>query len=80
MFRASIACLVSSLLLTFVNDVVDWSIGDFNGICLAKADFSNWNTYTNDGNVGWCILVIGVILTLIFAILGCVRLSKREIK
>ena len=80
MFRASITSLVSSILLAFVNDVVYWSIGDFNGICLAKADFANWNSYTNDGNVGWCILATGVILALIFAILGCVRLSKREAK
>lgn len=80
MFRASITSLVSGLLLAFVNDVVNWSIGEFNGISLASADFTNWNYYTNNGNVGWCILATGVILTLIFAILGCARLSKKEVK
>lgn len=80
MFRASMTSLVSSVLLAFVNDVVDWSVGDFNGTCLAMADFANWNSYTNNGNVGWCILATGLILTLMFAILGCVRLSKREAK
>ena len=76
MFRASITSLVSGLLLAFVNDVVNWSIGEFNGISLVSADFSNWNTYTNDGNVGWCIIAAGVIFALIFAILGCVRTAK----
>jgi len=80
MFRASIAILISSLLLAFVNDVVDLSMGEFNGISLAIVDFANWNSYTNDGNVGWCIITIGAILALIFAIVGCVKSNKKKVK
>lgn len=71
MFRASVASLVSSFLLAFVNDVVSLSLGEFDGINLANADLTNWNASTNNGNVGWCIIATGVILTLMFAVLGC---------
>ena len=70
MFRASIASLAGSLLLAFVNDVVDLAMGDFNGISLTTADFTNWNSCTNNGNVGWCIIAAGVTLALIFSIAG----------
>lgn len=80
MFRASIASLVSSLLLAFVKDVVNWSIGEFNGISLASVDFANWNSDTIDGNVGWCIFTTGVMLTILFAISGCKKLSKKAVQ
>lgn len=79
-FRASIASLVTSLLLAFVKDVVNWFIGEFNEISLANANFANWNSYTIDGNLGWCMITTGVILSLIFAILGCATFSKKEVK
>lgn len=78
MFRASIASLAGSLLLAFVNDVVDLAIGEFNGISLTTADFTNWNSYTNNGNVGWCIIAAGVTLALIFSIAGCVKSNRKK--
>lgn len=76
MFRASFASLVSGLLLGFVNDVVALSLGEFERISLATADFANWNAYSNNGNVGWCLIIMGVALSVVFAIIGFVKKAQ----
>lgn len=83
MFRASLASLVSSLLLAFVNYVIALSVNTIEGISLTAADFINWNSYTVNGytingNSEWFIIAAGAALTLIFLIAGCVQLSKNH--
>lgn len=78
MFRASIASMVSCLLLAFVNDVVALSLGEFERISLATADFANWDAYSNNGNVGWCFIITGAVLAVIFAGVGVAVIKKHE--
>lgn len=79
MFRASIASLVSGLLLAFINDVVSIALGEFEIISLAAANFANWDVYSNNGNVAWCFIITGVILAVFFVIIGLIiRANKKE--
>lgn len=81
MFRASIVSLVTGLLLAFLNDVVAVALGKFETINLAAADFTNWDVYSNNGNVAWCFIITGIIFTIVFAITGItMRTKNKEIK
>lgn len=79
-FRAAITSMVTGVLLAFMNDVINWSIGEFRGISLKNADFLHWNEYTNDGNLAVCYLIIGTLLALLFTIFGCMRIRGNMAK
>ena len=80
MFRGSTASLVSGMLLALVNDVISISLGEFERISLATANFSNWDAYYNNGNVAWSFIITGVVLAVIFAISGSVIMIKNRAK
>ncbi len=73
MFKASLISLICGAFGGFINDVVGIAIGEFDRLNLAKADFTNWNFYSNNGNVAWIFIITGIALSVIFAVLGIVK-------
>lgn len=78
MLKGALISAVSTVMHAFVNDIIYFSIGEFQGTVLTKADFSNWNEQlSSNGNSTWIIIIVGTMVTVGFVVAG---LSKRTDK
>lgn len=80
MFKGAVISLICGVFCVFINDVVAIALGEFDKLNLLKADFSNWNFYTNNGNVAWLFLITGVAISVIFALVGLISSKLRKNK
>lgn len=78
MFKGAVISLICGVFGAFINDVVSIALNEFDGLNLLKADFRNWNLYTNNGNVAWLFIITGTALALIFAAVGIVSSAKKK--
>ncbi len=77
MYRGAVISLICGVFCAFINDVAELTLGEFDKLNLLKADFSNWNYYTNNGNIAWLFIISGTVIALILAVAGRI-LSKTK--
>lgn len=80
MFKGAVISLIVGVFGSFCNDAVTIALGEFDKLNLLKADFSNWNFYTNNGNVAWLFLITGIALAVILMLVGIISSKLKKIE